>query len=758
MARDLSPTVERVFGMAHDGHDAGDDVDTYEHRVRALIEDARDYEDGVRAPKREEFIRYYKGIEPELDEEGRSTIVATEVRDTILSIMPSLMRIFTAHEHVVEYIPTSQAMIEKSMEATEYITWVMMEDNDGFLLLFSVFKDSLIKGEGIVKWWTEEQPTKKTAQFQLLSEEQVAYLNTTYPGMVESEPVPLPQGGLAYNCEVTQQTVENVHRVEPVPPDEFRIDRHAKNIKTATLVGHERIATVSELVEMGYDKELIEEYVGTSLVSVRWSEERTLRNEGLEQGQGIVDGNGGVLYGEYFIRIDKDGDGIAELRRICVVGDGDLIISDEEASHVKFAFFNPDPEPHTIGGEAISTYVMDLQNIKSNLLRNSLDSLAATIFPRLEVVENMVNMDDVLNTEIGAPIRVRQPGSVNQLNTQFIGDAPMNFIAYLDNVRQQRTGISEASKGLDPKALQSTTVKGVDMVITGAQERIELIARILAEVGLKDLFRGLLMEVTENPNPGRVIKVRDKWVPINPDYDVRMGVRVNPSLGRGSDMDRFMILNQVLTKQEMIMSTMGPSNPMCGPVEYRNTLQDLLSIGSIKNVDRYFKAVDQNTVDQFLQQQASSKQQDPAYILATNEREKLRLAAVKSVSDDNFRHQKLETEDSFRRDKLEVDSTLKGASTAVQTMAQSHNQRSQQDHEQGMQVRDHAHEAGKMVIQDQQHAEKIAQGDRHKSLDAHMDRQGMQDDMTKHVQGLMHDAEQSTEDRKIAKSKPAPAK
>jgi hypothetical protein len=329
----------------------------------------------------------------------------------------------------------------------------------------------------------------------------------------------------------------------------------------------------------------------------------------------------------------------------------------------------------------------------------------------------------------------------------------MTMMTYLDQIRQQRTGISEASKGLDPKALQSTTMKGVDMVVTGAQERIELIARILAETGMKDVFKGLLREVVEHPNFERTIKVAGKWIPIRPDYDPTMGCRVNPSLGRGSDMDRMLVLTQVLSKQEMIMQLMGPDNELCTPVEWRCTMQDLLSIGGIKNVDRYFRSITPEHVAAMTEKQIQGKQMDPAFILASNEREKLRLAAVKHVNDDDFRRDKLQTDDGFRRDKLEVDSTLKGASEGMRHIAAAQQQDKQLQHDQAIHQESQQHDAMKTFIGTQQdnlkhstqlafdamHADKqrshetqqqqatIDQGDRHKSLDAHLQRQSLED-------------------------------
>jgi hypothetical protein len=727
-----------------------------------LIEDARFYNLDIRAPKREMAMRYYQGIEPYLDEQGRSTIVSTEVRDTILQIMPSLMRIFTAQEHVVEFIPNTEAMVPLAEQATDWVQWIFMEDNPGFLSLHNVFKDTLTKGEGIVMWRTDSQPsvtyreytniTMEQAQFTISQDERTEVLKFEphQVGKVQKkkalqkkmqqaaqpqdpnaaqQPPPDPSAEQTFDMSVRIDQSKPRIIVEPVPPDEFRIDRYAKGIYDATLCGIETIKSPSELIEMGYDEDTVDHFRGVSIASVRWNEERALRNQGLELGVGGPDVQGGVMYGEYYIRVDKDGDGIAELRRICVMGDRDEIVDDEPVDFAKCAYFTPDPEPHTAIGHSITELVQDIQKIKTNIMRNSLDSIASTIYPRLWMVENQVNIDDVLNAELGAPIRCKAPNTVGQLQSQFIGDAPMAMIQYLDGVKAVRTGITEASKGLDPKALQSTTVKGVDMVITGAQERIELIARILAETGMKDMFKGLLRETVQNPDPGRVIKIRGKWVPIVADsYDPTMGVRVNPSLGHGSDTDRFAMLGQIAQKQEQIIQAFGPQNPMVSPIEIRNTYEDMLLCAGIKNVSRYFKQIDPQ---QLAQQAAQPPPPNPAIMLAQNEQQKTQTEAVKINSDDAFRREKLKVDDQFRRDKMVTDAMIKDASNKAQyglaadskaldaqlkreqamlTMAQQHDKQTHdvgmnamdQEHEQNMSQQDKDHEANMAELQHQQ--------------------------------------------------------
>lgn len=635
------------------------DTDEYAYRIRMLIEDSRMFNDEQSAPKREKAMRYYDAIEPYLDEQGRSTIVSTDTRDTILAMMPSLMRIFTAQENMVEYTPTNESMEDQAEQATDYISHLWWEDNPGFITCYAILKDALTKAMGIVRWWTDDNKTVIERSYTNLSPEQYQYV----AAQPHTEIVEFKAGKdatpeePAYDCKVRITEVKPLQKIEAVPPDEFRIDRYAKSVEKATLVGQEQVVQPWVLVGMGYDQTLVNAFRGSHYASVRWNQERSLRNPGSDEGAGGPDINDGVLYGEYYIRIDSDGDGIAELHHICVMGDEDVIVHDEVTDYTPMAMLCPDLEPHTAIGHSISELVMDIQKIKTNIIRNTLDSLAAVIYPRTVVDDTVVNMDDVLNTEVGAPIRSRDVNAVKPLVSQFIGDQIMGVVNYMDQIKQSRTGISEASKGLDPDALQSTTVKGVNMIVTGAQERIELVARILAETGFKDIFKGLLREVTNNPCPSRVIKLRGKWVTVVPDaFDPSMGVRVNPAIGRGSDMDRLMILTKIKETQEMIMQTQGVSNPMVSPAEYRNTLQDILQLAGVKNVGRYFKAIDPQVL---AQKAAAPPPPNPATMLAANEQEKTKLQAVKETATLSQNRSKQVADDNFKRDKLRVDSMLK---------------------------------------------------------------------------------------------------
>jgi hypothetical protein len=237
---------------------------------------------------------------------------------------------------------------------------------------------------------------------------------------------------------------------------------------------------------MGYDLDEIEDLGYETTEDFNGNEEAFDRNpDATILGAGRTDlASRKIEYIEAYLYVDMDGDGIAELRRVCVGGSAYRILHNEPCDHIPFVDFCPDPEPHTFFGMSIADVVMDIQLIKSNILRNMLDSLAQSIHPRTAVVEGQVNLEDVMNTEVGGVIRMRAPGMVQPFSQPFVGQAAFPMLQYMDELRENRTGISKAAAGLDANALQSSTRAAVAATVTAAQQHIELICRILSMLRL----------------------------------------------------------------------------------------------------------------------------------------------------------------------------------------------------------------------------------------------------------------------------------
>ena len=652
--------------------------------LSSAILDAEDYIDSNIAPDREKATEYYRGDPFGNEEDGRSQVVMTEVRDVVQAMLPSLLRVFLSTENVVEYAPRRADSVALAEQQTDYINYLFYVKNQGAQILYSAFKDALVRKTGVVKWYIEEKKTVTEEKFTNLTDDdltaltlnddpteeiEITELNELLPPGFDS----LDAGGLEtaepepalYSATVRRTVTKKELRVEAVPPEEFLIARNARDIETADFVGHRKDELVSNLVAMGFDLDEILEH-GNARPVMELNQESRARNPALAAKE-VTDTSKldpsmlRVKYYESFARFDADGDGVAELHRLCSIGDaGDYVLYDEVVSTIDFALFCPDPEPHTAIGYSVADQVMDLQKIKSNIVRNTLDSLAQSIHPRTAVVEGQVNMDDVLNTEVGGIIRMRQIGAVQPLDTPFVGQAALPILAYLDDTRAQRTGISRATQGLDADVLQSTTKEAVTATVTAAEARLEMVARIFADTGMKQLFRGLLKTVVQNFDREEVVRLRGKWVSVNPQgWDAEADVIVNVGLGLGDRAEKVAVLTSIAQKQEQALQLLGPQNPLVDLSQYRATLGKILEHAGLKDTETYFKQITPEALQQMQQQMQQNQKPDPAQILAQVEQEKTQADIAIARAKLMLEEQKMKLDADLERDKLDADTTLK---------------------------------------------------------------------------------------------------
>jgi len=571
--------------------------------VARELEDAIDYIDNYISPKRAEATKYYSGAPFGNEEEGRSQVVSRDVRDTVQAVMPSLMRVFHGSDEAVSYIPTGPEDVEAAQQATDYANFIMNRDNNGFLAMHSAFKDALIRKVGIIKCFWEDKTEVETYNLTGLDDAALAALAADPDAEItvqSSETVGEPQidpntGQFIMPPMVHSVTVEYVRpdgrvQIEAVPPEEFLISRESKDVETSDYVAHRRIITVSELISMGYSAEEVED-LASAHDDMNTNVERNTRNPALSNEMNARNDEAmrKVLYVENYIRVDYDGDGIAELRKICTAGDGNKILSNTPITMAPFATFTPEPEAHDFFGSSLADAVMDIQRIKSNVMRNTLDSLSQSINPRLAIVEGMVNLEDAMSTENGAIIRQRAAGQIQPMSIPFVGQAAFPVLQYMDDVKEARTGISKASMGLDASALQSSTAGAVNATVAAAQQHIELIARVFAETGMKRLFQIILQLITTHQDQPRMVRLRNKFVPISPmAWNADMDVSVNVALGRGTDTERMMMLRQIGEMQKEAMATMGQINPLTDMAKLGNTLKSMTELAGFKDTSQFW--------------------------------------------------------------------------------------------------------------------------------------------------------------------------
>jgi len=460
---------------------------------------------------------------------------------------------------------------------------------------------------------------------------------------------------MIHDVTVSRKVITKRFRVESLAPEEFIVDRRARTLEDADIVAHRKLATVSELVAMGYDQELVESNTGEDELDTNI--ERIARNPAqMMFGESANNpAQRRVLYTESYIRLDQDGDGVAELRKICTMGPSYKIVANDPADDVPFAYFCPDPEPHTLFGMSTADVTMDIQRIKSVILRNMLDSLAQSIHPRTGVVEGQVNLDDVLNNENGAIIRMRAPGMVQPFTTPFVGGQAFPMMEYMDQVKEARTGMSKASMGLNADALQSTTKLAVQATVQAAQQHIELIARVFSEIGMKRLFKGLLRLITQHQDKPRVIRLRNQWVQIDPrGWDASMDVSVNVGLGTGGIDEKIQFLQAIAGKQEQLLQTLGPNNPLVTMGQYANTLTKLVEMAGYKDSSQFFN---QLPMDYAPPQQPP--QPDPTQALAQVQIQSIQADIQKKAAELALEREKMIRADDRERDRIAQDGILK---------------------------------------------------------------------------------------------------
>ncbi|MEX3555207.1 MAG: hypothetical protein VB131_00765 [Burkholderia gladioli] len=604
--KDTQPSVRS--DRLHVGEPMSDEA------IGALIQqeltDARTFIDLEVGPMRAAATEAYRGVvdagdgddeditDASLALASRSQIASRDVRDTILGLLPDLMRVFTSSENVVEYQPTRSDAVEAAEQATDYANYVFMRDNPGFMTLHSAFKDAMKLKTGIVKVWWDDSEIVRTehyrnldpaAMFVLEQDEEVEQIEIIKEFQQGEDPTPY------IDARVKRRIRDGRIRIEPLPPEEFLIDRRARSFDYFNVVAHRSMKTVSELVALGYDENLVREHVTSPeldtnveyIVRQPWA-----RVVGSFDGMNPATQR--ALYCEAYAWIDADGDGIAELHKICTMGPSYKVVHKEPVEYLPFADFQCDPEPHTFFGESIADVTMDLQRIKTQIWRDSLDSLAQSVRPRMAIVEGQVNYEDVLNNEVASVIRMRAPGMVQPLETPFVGQNAFPMIEYVDQVLEKRTGVSLQSLGLDADAMQSTTRLAVQQQISGSQGRIELLSRILAE-GMRKVFRLILhLSVTHQDRP-RTIRLRGQWVDVDPRYwTADMDVTINVALGNGTTDQKIQVLAGVKQAQEQILMTLGPSNPIVTLGQYANTLRKMVEFGGFRNPDAFFNGLPVN--------------------------------------------------------------------------------------------------------------------------------------------------------------------
>jgi len=632
--------------------------------LEAEIDNSIGYIETETTEDRRRALDYYLRNPYGNEVEGRSQIVTGEVAEAIDGALPQLIRVFTTTEDIVYFEPTSANDEESAKQATDYCNWVFYRENEGLLILHNWFKDALLQKVGVVKsyWDSKEDVTKE--KYENLTEDELALLLSdesleVVKQDVEMVPAGMDMMGMPIMAPSYAVTVKRVKKygcvkIENVPPEEFLISKAAREIENSPFVAHRKLMQRSELIAMGYDKDIVDEL--PSYDDLTFSPERVARfdqGEQPDEQQSLDPAMQTVEVYECYIRIDEDGDGLAELRRIVYCGSE--ILEDEECDYIPFHSICPIPIPHKFFGQSLADRTMDIQLIKSTITRQSLDNLYLTNNNRVGAVDGQVNLDDLLNATPGGIVRMKNPNALVPLQVQSTFGQAQPMLAYMDEIQARRTGVTDAQNGLDPDVLSNVTAAAVAAMMKSNSGKLELIARIFAETGVKSLFKGILRLLGKYQDKPKIVRMRGKYVTFDPrtwsnEYDVS----INVGLGAGDRDQKLAMLQMILAKQEQIIQSYGPSNPLVSIGQYRNTLARFIEAAGFKDADAFMNEITPEMDAQLSQPQPPSPdaQAELAKMLAEVEREKTQAKSQIDAAKLDLERQNLEAE--FMRKGIEM--------------------------------------------------------------------------------------------------------
>ena len=658
--------------------------------AREAVQDAVDFCESEIAEDRIKAQRYFDGETDIGEEDGRSKVVATKVRDTVRAIKPSLMRVFLSTDKPVEFVPRNQEDVLMAEQATKYMHYQFNELN-GYRVLNDAIHDSLIKKVGVVKVYWDTYQDQEIYDFQdlndmefsvLVNEDDVEVLQHTTKMVMEVDQMGMEMEAPRHDLKIARTVEKGKMCVESVPPEEFFIDRNSRSIDDYYVVAHRTEMRVGDLVAMGYDYEEVYDLSGLQH-SDTFSEVEEYQRRGYEEDYSDEDVQDPsmrlVAVTEAYIKIDVNGTGVAQLQKVTLGGNQYKLLDYEPCGHIPFAVFEVDPEPHTFYGRSVADLILNDQDAATAMLRGVLDNVALTNNPRVEIVDGAVNVDDLLNNEIGGIIRVKQSGAIQPQAVPFVAGQTLSALQYFDQQVEDKTGVTKASTGLSPDALQSTTATAVAATMQAQAAQIEVMARNLAEGGMRQMFKLMMKVMVENVDEEQMMRLQGQsYTPVDPrSWNTSMDVSINVGLGTGREDQKVAVLNQALQMQIQIFQSYGPGNGIVSLSNIRNTLSDILAINGVRNSERYFMPIDQMMEQQMMQQQQQQQMQgqqqgDPnaAYLQAEQMKTQAKMQSdqMKVMAKSQLDQQKMMLDaqqamanDDLKRDEMDQDLLISAA-------------------------------------------------------------------------------------------------
>ena len=635
-------------------------ADEVKSLVGKHIANAQGFYSGNLSKTRETALDYYLGNPMGNEIDGRSKVISSDVSDAIEPLMANLMRIFTQSNKLFHCEPVGTEDVEIAEQSTDYINHIFFKKNNGWVILHNFIKDALLEKNGFLKVYHEYTDKVTRESYVGLSDDEYAMLidddgvevveHTEYTddkptgdyeqepvapmGMQEQAPDPMMMGmeqthtmpdGTVHPFATHEEYEANmmgmgmpqpmlhdvvIHRInkkgktciEGIPPEEMLIESNAKNIDDANFIAQKKMMTRGELIELGFDRDIVltlpterVEDMNTEFQTrhsdIHNSIQRDITDESTQE----------VEVFECYVKCDYSGTHKSELRKFVVAGNnGETLLSDEPYDSFPFVTATPIIMPHRLYGRSIAELVQDVQSVKTYVMRALNDNIYGIQNNRLAIDDSRVNVSDILANRPNMIVRTKgnPMESIQTMPVQPIGDTAYPLLTYYDELKEQRTGVSKISQGLNADALNTKTSTGLNQVMTQAQQRVEFIARTFAHTGINDLGKKILECVVKYQNKEDIVRIRNKFVPYKPyEWKDRCDISITSGLGTGNQDQQMIFLNNILERQVQALTTQGnPSAPLVNLSKIYNTLEMMVESAGLKNVDLFFLNPEENPI------------------------------------------------------------------------------------------------------------------------------------------------------------------
>lgn len=631
-------------------------------QLELLERQAVGYYTGEVAAEQAKAMDYYMGKPFGTEEPGRSAVVSSDVWDVVEGLTPMVLRPFVASDDVVKFNPLGPDDEDAAQQESEYVNWVVTQRNDSFAELVAWVKTGLLQKNGVVKYWWEKSTESSIERYYGVPDDVFALLaQDKGVTIVEHSEVPGMDGMVAHDVVLRTTEEQGAAKFCVIPPEEFLISRDATgpNPKLARFVQHRRMATIGELRAMGYD---VADDMDDGLDADPQYSQQYLARRSEEERNGSDEGNDPtareVLFKETYWQIDQDGDGVPELRKLCTVGR--QILDDEETEEVPFAAWTPYPQPFKFYGRCPADETLEIQLIKSTILRETMNNIY-TINNNRTYANESVMLDDLIDNQIAGVVRVKGQGNVSHsvaaAEVTPIGNVTMPMIEYWDSAKENRTGFTRYNQGTDANSLNKTAT-GIRIIAENANLRVEIISRAFANA-MADLMRGIHGLCRRHATKAETVRLRGKWVPIDPrGWKKRQDLSISVGLGNADQQMKLQGM-QMLMNEQKALAQGGVG--IVQPQNFYASAAKLAEVVGFKNAEEFFSQPQQHGLPPQVQQLVQQVQQQVQELQAENQHLKSGLAVkqieVESRERIEFAHMRnaLEIEDKRDDQKRDAD-------------------------------------------------------------------------------------------------------